>query len=164
MNAARGLLLALAGAGHLLSACAHRPADELDLLIQRFPLGATEAELSASIAAHCERAVVHRYSPEQAAPYREQTQIDCFGYPFAGAPRKIELLINEGALGFYWLLIEPDEREHARRMLVERFGPPACENAQDTIFAAQSVALRAEPAEILVSQRTDFEAITGGCL
>lgn len=144
-----------------LTGCASSPPSELDTLRQRFPLGATHQQLSASIAAHCANAVVHEYTPAEAAPYAQQTQVDCFGYMFAGKPRKIELLINEGRLGFYWLML--DEFETTQASLSTQLSNPACISADYVIYEDDAIALRREPIEILVSLAPDFRAITGGC-
>jgi hypothetical protein len=146
-----------------LACCASPAQSGLDALMQRFPLGATHQDLSASIAAHCQEAVVHEYTAEQAAPYAQQTQVDCLGYEFSERPRKLELLINEGRLGFYWLLLEPAEIEATQSGLVRQLGQPTCESERDVIFEEAAIALRREPAEILVSMPEDFQAITGGC-
>lgn len=159
---ARTIAAAVAFAALSLS-CATVQRDEVAALMARFPLGATQDGLAAALERHCTDLAVHHYSAEQAAPYRQQVQIDCMGYQFRGAPRKLELLINEGELGFYWLLLDASELEATRTLLMDRFGAPTCLTARDTIFGAAGVALRREPAEILVAADEDFRAITGGC-
>lgn len=128
-----------------------------------FPLGASRATANATATAHCERIETHEYRGAEAAPYTEQTQIDCFGYAFSGAPRKLELLINEGELGFYWLLLDEANRAAITASMTQRFGAPTCVTADYTIFAGNQVAIRRDPPEVLVALPADFTAITGGC-
>lgn len=147
----------------LLGACATTPGNDVARVSREFPLGASRAEVEAAVSAHCADSLVHEYRGAEAAPYIEQTQIDCLGYVFAGGRRKIELLINEGALGFYWILLTTPELENTRTALQSEFGTPTCITADYTIFESASTALRRDPAEILVATPSDFAAITGGC-
>lgn len=126
-------------------------------------LGASLEEARAAARAHCGSVRETEYSAELAAPYSEQTQIDCIGYVFAGAPRKIELLVNDGALGFFWLMIEPRELDTARATLRDQYGAPDCVNADYTGHMARGVAVRNDPAEYLFAIPSDFAAITNGC-
>lgn len=154
------LALALA-----LTACASAGGgeNEVRLVMERFPLQSTQADLAVPVTRYCASSSMREYTPAEAAPYSRQSQIDCEGYAFRGAGRKLELLINEGALGFYWLMIAPQELAATREALIETFGAPTCETERYTIFNRASVALRREPAEILVALPPDFQAITGGC-
>lgn len=147
----------------LLCAGCAAPRVELGLLQERFLLGASLEETRSAARAHCGSVRETEYSAELAAPYAAQTQIDCIDYVFGGAPRKIELLVNDGALGFLWLMIEPRELDAARAALRNQYGAPDCVNADYTGYAAHGVAVRNEPAEYLVATPSDFAAITGGC-
>lgn len=139
------------------------PGAELGLLQERFLLGASLEETRLAAHAHCGSVRETEYSAELAAPYVNQTQIDCIDYVFGGAPRKIELLVNDGALGFLWLMIEPSELDAALAALRSQHGAPDCVNADYTGYAAQGVAIRNQPAEFLVATPSDFAAITRGC-
>jgi len=151
----RGLLIAL-----ICTGCATAP-DELALLRERFALGATLEQTRAAARTHCAAFTEVAYDAAMSAPYREQTQIDCHGYAFDGAPRKLELLVNEGELGFYWLLMEGGELAAARAQLRRQFGAPDCVNADYVGFESQGVALRNEPPELLIARPGDFGPITG---
>lgn len=157
MSATRLLpLLALA------CACTAEPPDDLARLRADFPLGASLEQTRMAATEHCASVNETHYSPEMAAPYADQYQLDCEGYAFRGAPRKVELLVNDGALGFYWVLIESAELTSAETELRGTLGPPPCTNAEyRAAYPAQGVALRNEPAEFLIAEPEAFRQITG---
>lgn len=143
--------------------CAACASNEVAAIKGRFPLQSEYELVTDAATAHCAETALHHYQGAEAAPYSEQVQIDCLGYRFAGAPRKLEFLVNEGSLGFYWILLEPGDLPSVRRAFVARFGEPTCTNELYMIFSEEGTALRSEPAEVLVALPAELNAITGGC-
>lgn len=152
----RALLVCIACA-----ACTAAPADDLSRLQANFPLGATLEQTRQAAAEHCASVNETHYSPELAAPYADQYQLDCEGYVFRGAPRKVELLVNDGALGFYWVLIESAELSAAEGDFRRTLGPPPCANAEyRAAYPEAGIALRNTPAEFLIAEPQAFQQIT----
>jgi hypothetical protein len=138
-------------------------AGEFERLQARFGLGLDRDSVHAAAKSHCARFDTLTYDAAQAAPYASQVQVDCFGYQLFGKARKIELLVNEGRLGFYWIMVDKEELSAIRRRLHGTVGDPLCETHQYVIFKGERVALRFDPAEVLVGLPPDVRAITGGC-
>ena len=79
-----------------------------------------------------------------------QVQINCFGYQYAGFPRKIEAVFGDGVLELVWILTGKDEEERVRDALVETFGAAEFVGKTWEVFAGQTVALRKDKPEILM--------------
>ncbi len=50
-----------------------------------------------------------------------QQQVDCFGYEFAGFPRKIEAVFGDGTLEQAWILTGKGEEDRVREALIAAF-------------------------------------------
>lgn len=138
--------------------------EELAAIAAQFPFGSDVEAVAARAVELCDGIEQRSYDAAMAAPYDEQSQVNCHGYRFLGEARTVEFMINDGALGFYWILLDSDDLERARATLETHFSAPSCETARDAVFTDANVALRREPPEILVAARAeDFSAITGGC-
>jgi len=83
-----------------------------------------------------------------------QTQINCFGFDYAGFPRKIEAVFGDGILEVAWILTGAPEAGRVQRHLVAAFGEPVTVNEKWDVFAGERVALRKDKAEVLmISER-----------
>lgn len=126
-----------------------------------FDMNQSINEARPRIEAACGRTSVLEYTGAMAAPYEHQTQIDCFDLSVMGKPRKVEFMFNEGQLEFLWILFESAELDAVEAKLVEVYGVVAFENRIFKVFANGTVALRAEPAEILIGTAKLVHEITG---
>ena len=109
----------------------------------------------------CASTKVMEYTGAMAAPYGHQTQINCFDLAVLGKPRKVEFMFNEGNLEFLWILLESDELGAVKDKLKEVFGEVVFDNGNDRVFASGTIALRTEPAEILIGTSQLVSEITG---
>ncbi len=83
-----------------------------------------------------------------------QTQLDCFGYVYAGFPRKVEAVFGDGVLEQVWILTAEAEEARIREALATEYGPAELVNDSWEVFNHGTVALRKDlPEVLLVSKR-----------
>lgn len=144
----------------LCASCTSGLHPDVASLQRDFPLGSSLQQVRAAAALHCASMSEREFTPEESAPYAQQAQIDCRGYQWRGAPRLIELLVNEGELGFYWVLVNENELAALQRDLRAQ-GEPACSTADYVSYPAFKAAVRTAPPELLIAEPAAFAAITG---
>lgn len=85
------------------------------------------------------------------APLAEesQTQIDCFGFDYAGNPRKVELVFQDDQLDIVWVLFPVEEREKIIASFMAIYGEPSMTIDFGTIFLQANAAVRNNPSEVL---------------
>ncbi len=91
--------------------------------------------------------IAHPWLPSKP---KRQTQINCYGYPFAGFPRKIEAVFGDGRLELAWILTGKAEEARIRRALIDSYGPAEIESPDYEAFDGGRVALRKDRPEVLV--------------
>ena len=101
-----------------------------------------------------------RYTDEMAAPFDEQTQVNCSGLEILGARRDVEFLFNDGPLGHVWILIEPEEATSMLTTLEKIFGEVVYETEGDRVLPLGPWRCAARP-EILVGAPDIITALTG---
>lgn len=79
-----------------------------------------------------------------------QQQIDCFGFEFAGFPRKIEAVFGDGILEQSWILTGKGEEDRVRQALIAEYGEPTFVNEQWEVFHNKQVMLRKDKPEVLM--------------
>ena len=79
-----------------------------------------------------------------------QAQVNCFGYEYAGFPRKLEAVYGDGRLHVVWILTGKGEEERLRRALGEAFGQPVSVDEKWEVFAGGQVGLRKDKPEVLL--------------
>ena len=79
-----------------------------------------------------------------------QAQVNCFGYEYAGFPRKFEAIYGDGILEVVWILTGKGEENRVRQALIEAFGPAENINDQWETFAGFRVSLRKDKPEVLL--------------
>lgn len=79
-----------------------------------------------------------------------QLQIDCFGVPYAGFPRKFEARFGDGKLNMVWILTGKGEEDRLRNGLVETYGPALYTNEAWEAYNNWEVMLRKDKPEILL--------------
>lgn len=124
-------------------------------------LGSTVESLRPLLAEDCSQTEELHYTGEMAAPFGEQTQVNCTGLDIFGARRRAEFMFNDGPLGHVWIFIQADETVEIRRNLVESFGQVAYETPDYAVFASGTVALRQDPREVLVATPKLIAELTG---
>ncbi len=79
-----------------------------------------------------------------------QQQLDCFGFEYAGYPRKIEAVFGDGILEQVWILTGKAEEDRVRRALIEAYGEPSYVDENWEIFDDGLVMLRKDKPEVLM--------------
>lgn len=79
-----------------------------------------------------------------------QAQVNCFGYEYAGFPRKFEAIYGDGKLEVVWILTGKEEEARVRNALVAEFGAAETVNEKWETYAGGRVALRKDKPEVLL--------------
>ena len=80
----------------------------------------------------------------------KQTQVNCFGFEYAGFPRKFEAVFGDGVLELVWILTGKQEEDRIRDALIEAFGASEHVSEGWEVFKGGQVSLRKDKPEILV--------------
>lgn len=79
-----------------------------------------------------------------------QLQIDCFGVPFAGFPRKFEARFGDGKLNMVWILTGKGEEDRLRKRLVDEYGPALYKDEAWEAYNNWQLMLRKDKPELLL--------------
>ena len=79
-----------------------------------------------------------------------QFQVNCFGFEFAGFPRKIEAVFGDGKLALAWILTGKGEEARVRNALTNSYGQPIIKTEAWDVFPGKQVALRKDKPEVLM--------------
>ena len=82
-----------------------------------------------------------------------QVQINGFGIPCLGFPRKIEARFGDNKLNVVWILTGKGEEERIREALIDQFGEPIYTNNEWEIFNDWQVGLRKDKPEVLLMEK-----------
>lgn len=83
-----------------------------------------------------------------------QSQMDLYGYRYAGKKRKAELIFADDALDIVWILTEAEEEASFIEQFRKKYGEPSHITEDVTFFLDHGVAVRNQPHEILfISER-----------
>lgn len=78
-----------------------------------------------------------------------QIQINSFGIPFAGFPRKFEVRFEDEKLNSIWILTAKEEEERIQQQLTNTYGNPIFTNEEWCFYKNWMVALRKDTPEVL---------------
>lgn len=78
-----------------------------------------------------------------------QKQIDCYGFMYAGKPRKVELVFQDDQLDIVWILVPTEERGGLISGLSSVYGEPSMTIDFGTVFLQANAAVRSDPSEVL---------------
>lgn len=78
-----------------------------------------------------------------------QSQLDCWGFTYAGAPRKAELIFADDSLDIVWILTEAEEESYFIEEFTALFGEPTHIAEEITFFLDHGVGVRNNPHEVL---------------
>jgi len=82
-----------------------------------------------------------------------QLQINGFGVPYLGFPRKVEARFGDEKLNVVWILTGKGEEERVREALVAQFGAPVYSNDEWEIYNEWQVGLRKDKPEVLLMEK-----------
>lgn len=138
----------------IIASCAvHKQSDIPDQPL--FVFGSSMQETQALLKAHSDSIIVRRNEPIQVpTAQKEQSQLDVYGYKYAGKKRKVELIFADDVLDIAWLLTDADEETKFIEYFKSKFGEPTHNTPEVTFFINDRVAVRNQPHEVLyISQR-----------
>lgn len=78
-----------------------------------------------------------------------QSQIDCVGYVWRGAPRVAEFVFLDDALALVWVLVEADELDALEADFIDAYGAPSHRAEAFAAFADHEAAVRRDTPEAL---------------
>lgn len=82
-------------------------------------------------------------------PYA-QLQLNCFGVPYAGFPRKVEARFGDNRLNMVWILTGKGDEDRLREQLIKYYGEPVFKNEAWEIFKDWTIGLRKDKPEVLI--------------
>jgi len=110
--------------------------------------------LQSEFEAQCDFTFLGQYNVWLLTEPDVQQQLDCFGFEYAGFPRKIEAVFGDGVLEQVWILTGKPEEDRVRQALIEAYGEPSFVDENWEIFDDGLVMLRKDKPEVLmVSER-----------
>lgn len=127
---------------------------------EHFVFGASVDEIQAALSPYCSSLKLRSIVPIT-APLAEHTQvqIDCDGYVYGGADRKVELVFQDDQLDIVWILISSDEIPLFVNSFTETLGEPSFEIEFGTVYLQANAAVRIEPAEVLYASERQVQAM-----
>ena len=103
----------------------------------------------------CDSIYERKNEPIQLPTARDsQSQLDCFGYMYAGKKRNLELIFADDALDIIWILTEEEEEQFFIEEFRKIYGEPTHKMDDVTFFLNHGTAVRNKPHEVLfISER-----------
>lgn len=80
---------------------------------------------------------------------KTQTQVNCFGYEYAGFPRKFEIVFGDGKLELVWILTGKQEEDRVRQALIKEFGAFENPTSDWEVSNDRQIGLRKDKPEVL---------------
>lgn len=117
--------------------------------------GKTMSEIKQTLGPLCDSISERLNEPIQLPTAQKmQSQLDCYGFEYAGKKRKIELIFADDQLDIIWILTEAEEEEFFLNGFREKYGEPTHKMEDATFFLNDGTALRNQPHEVLfISER-----------
>ena len=111
--------------------------------------GATPSAMSAALEPYCTNQDMREINPPFMPGVSTQTQIDCEGFVYFGAPRLAEFVFADDALSLVWILTEKEEEAALIEAFRAEFGEPSHDTPLFTAFVDSNVAVRKDVPEAL---------------
>lgn len=126
------------------------PADIDATIPELFEFGADRSTIEPALKALCTATTRERIDPPSLPTQpKRQTQINAYGFMYAGAPRKIEAVFADGKLALIWILTAKAEEDRLREELIEAYGQPEFVSESIEAFLDWSIILRKDKPEVL---------------
>ena len=117
---------------------------------EELAFGESVSSIKEKLTTKCTRMVEKDIIPITAPLAKEsQKQIDCFGFKYAGIPRKIELVFQDDQLDIVWILFPVEERGKLISNFTSIYGEPSMAIEFGTIYLQANAAIRNHPSEVL---------------
>jgi hypothetical protein len=115
-----------------------------------FALGDSVSSIKEKLTNKCTNIIEKDIIPITAPLAKEsQKQIDCFGFKYAGIPRKVELVFQDDQLDIVWILFPAEEREELISNFTSTYGEPSMTIEFGTIYLQANAAIRNQPSEVI---------------
>lgn len=127
---------------------------------EELAFGESVSSIKDKITNKCTRIIEKDIIPITAPLAKEsQKQIDCFGFEYAGMPRKVELVFQDGQLDIVWILFPVEEREKLISKFTSIYGEPSMTIEFGTIYLQANAAIRNQPSEVLFASDRQVKAM-----
>lgn len=112
-------------------------------------------EIRRNLESQCDSMIIRSNQPIQLpTAKKEQSQLDCYGFQYAGKKRKVELIFADDQLDIVWILTEAEEEKYFLDGFKELYGEPTHMVEDATFFLNAGTAVRNKPHEVLfISER-----------
>lgn len=125
-----------------------------------FTLGASFQEIKSKAIGECESIKQRNIVPITSPLAKEsQKQIDCFGYMYAGKPRKVELVFLDNQLDLIWILISESEKNEVIYHMSKYYGEPSMVIDFGTVYLQENSAVRNVPPEVLFASQRQVQVM-----
>ncbi len=114
-----------------------------------FTFDAGVEEMAGLLEGVCASQTIRNIEPPQIPGATSQTQIDCEGFDYFGAPRLAEFVFGDDALTLVWILTQKSEEADLIAAFKKIYGTPSHETSLFTAFADDLAAVRYDPPEAL---------------
>jgi len=111
--------------------------------------GASQSEIAQSLATSCAEIRERVIEPAQLPNVETQSQIDCIGFNYFGAPRLAEFVFADDALILTWILVEKDDLPALENAFIRDYGTPSFQDESITGFHDAFAAVRKDIPEAL---------------
>lgn len=111
--------------------------------------GASAAEFAVALGPYCQSQTITPVEPPQIPGASKQSQLECTGFHYFGAPRLAEFIFGDDALTIVWILTEKSEEPALIVAFKAAFGDPSHETPAFTAFAGSRAAVRKDVPEAL---------------
>lgn len=117
--------------------------------------GASTEDLIIRLTPLCDSIIEKKNEPIQLPTVvNTQSQLDCYGFMYAGKKRKVELIFADNYLDMIWILTDSDEEEGFIKEFKNHFGEPTHIKSDAVFFINNGAAVRNKPHEIMfISER-----------
>mgnify|MGYP003149856193 CR=1 FL=1 len=120
-----------------------------------FEFGTSMNEMKSRLTSLTDSVVVRNNEPIQLPTAKnEQSQLDVYGFEYAGKKRKAELIFADDALDIVWILTDVEEEQRFIEHFKSKYGEPTHSTGEATFFLDNATAVRNKPHEVLfISER-----------
>lgn len=117
--------------------------------------GTSMNEMQSRLTSLSDSVVVRKNKPIQLPTAKnEQSQLDVYGFEYAGKKRKAEFIFADDALDIVWILTDAEEEQRFIQRFKSKYGDPSHIKEEVTFFLDNATAVRNKPHEVLfISER-----------
>lgn len=122
---------------------------------------ATSADMMAALAGHCTAIELRTIEDVGLPDATTQSQIDCTGFDYAGAPRLAEFVFADDALKLVWILVDAEELEDLTAAFTTHYGAPTHATEFFSAYADNHAGVRYDTPETAFYAASIADAMRG---